>query len=127
MQNDLCSTTECVKFNMTGVLFQFHNKMYLFCPSCGNPTNFEREQIDKNGFTCGQCLQEGTLYTSVNCYICSRHRGKDSWTAIKTIEEEKEETIAICNTCYKPWLRQYEQPIPKNVIEQQKIKVESKK
>lgn len=122
MQNDLCSTTECVKFNMTGVLFQFHKKMFLFCPSCGNPTTFEREQFNKNGFTCGQCLQEGTLYTSVNCYICSRHRGKDSWTAIKTIEEEKEETIAICNTCYKPWLRQYEQPIPKNVIEQQKIK-----
>jgi len=126
MQNDLCSTTECVKFNMTGTLFQFHNKMYLFCPSCGNPTHFDREQFDKNGFTCGQCLKEGTLYTSVNCYICSRHRGKDSWTAIKTIEDQKEETIAICNTCYKPWLRQYEQPIPKNVIEQQKIKVESK-
>jgi len=123
MQNDLCASTECVQFNMTGVLLQFQNKLYLFCPSCGNPTQYNKESIDKNGITCGQCLQEGTLYTSVNCHICGIYRGKDSWTAIKTVgESSKETTIAICNGCYKPWLRQYEQPIPMVVIEQHKDK-----
>lgn len=123
MQNDLCASTECQKFNLTGCVLQFYGKLYLFCPSCGNPTTFNAEQIDEHGFTCGQCMQEGTLYTSVNCHVCGIYRGKDSWTAVKIVEEKEEETIAICNTCYKPWLRQYEQPIPKKIIEQQKQKI----
>lgn len=124
MQNELCANTECVKFNMTGCLLQFHNKLYFFCPSCGNPTYFNHDQIDKHGLTCGECLKEGTLYTTVKCYICNTFRGKDSWTTIQTEDENKNmDTLAICNTCYKPWLRQYEQPIPKNIIDQQKQKL----
>lgn len=123
MQNDLCANTECVKFNMTGCLLQFHNKLYMFCPSCGNPTTFNDKQIDKNGFTCGECLKEGTLYTTVKCYVCDTFRGKDSWTSIEVKDEnDKTDTIALCNTCYKPWLRQYEQPVPKHLIVQQKHK-----
>tara|TARA_B110001450_G_scaffold253820_1_gene278004 strand:+ start:2991 stop:5006 length:2016 start_codon:yes stop_codon:yes gene_type:complete len=125
MQNELCASTECIKFNMTGCLFQFHNKLYLFCPSCGNPTCFNHDQIDKHGLTCGECLKEGTLYTTVKCYICNTFRGKDSWTTIQTEDDDKKmDTLAICNTCYKPWLRQYEQPIPKNIIDQQKLKLD---
>lgn len=124
MQNELCANTECVKFNMTGCLFQFHNKLYLFCPSCGNPTTFNDKQIDEHGFTCGECLKEGTLYTTVKCFICNTFRGKDSWTSIPIEDDDhKQDTIAICNTCYKPWLRQYEHPIPKKIILQQKKKI----
>lgn len=128
MQNELCANTECVKFNMTGCLFQFHNKLYLFCPSCGNPTTFNDKQINEHGFTCGECLKEGTLYTTVKCFICNTFRGKDSWTSIP-IEDDyhKQDTIAICNTCYKPWLRQYEHPIPKKIILQQKKKINQQK
>jgi len=123
MQNELCANTECVKFNMTGTLLQFHNKLYMFCPSCANPTTFNESQIDHNGFTCGECLKEGTLYTTVKCFVCDTFRGKDSWTSISVEDEDHNtETIALCNTCYKPWLRQYEQPIPKQIILQQKNK-----
>ena len=123
MQNDLCANTECVKFNMTGCLFQFHGKLYLFCPSCGNPTTFNDTQIDENGFTCGQCLREGTLYTTVSCYICGTFRGKDSWTTVNTINDDKElKTLPICNGCYKPWLRQCDQPVPLKMLETQKLK-----
>lgn len=129
MQNDLCASTECLKFNMLGTILQFYGTLYLFCPSCGNPTSFKASQFDEHGFTCGQCLKEGTLYTSVNCYICSTFRGKDSWTTIRMIdEEEKEESsVAICNACYRPWLRQYEQPIPKKILEQQQLKLRKNK
>ena len=123
MQNDLCANTECIKFNMTGCVLQFYGKLYLFCPSCGNPTVFNASQIDENGFTCGQCLREGTLYTTVNCFICGTFRGKDSWTTVNAIDDGNEmKTIPICNGCYKPWLRQYEQPIPLDVLKQQKAK-----
>jgi len=128
MQNDLCAQTECLKFNMTGCLFQFYDRLYLFCPSCGNPTLFQSSQYDKNGFTCGQCLKEGTLYTNVCCFMCNTYRGKDSWTTISCVSDTgAEESLAICNGCYKPWLRQYEQPIPKNVLEQQRKKVSQRK
>ena len=123
-QNDLCANSECIKFNMTGCLFEFYGKLYMFCPSCANPTMFNARQVDEHGFTCGQCLKEGTLYTSVKCYVCDIFRGKDSWTTIQTEDEDKKlDTLAICNTCYKPWLRQYEQPISKAIIDQQKEKI----
>jgi len=124
MQNDLCANTECIKFNMTGCLFQFHNKLYLFCPSCANPTTFNEKQVNEHGFTCGECLKEGTLYTTVKCSVCHTFRGKDSWTSIEVEDDDKNtKTVAICNTCYKPWLRQYEQPIPHKIILQQQKKM----
>lgn len=128
MQNELCAKTECVKFNMLGCLFQFHDNLYLFCPSCGNPTIFHNSQYDVNGFTCGQCLKEGTLYTNVCCFLCNTYRGKDSWTTITAVRENKTvESLAICNGCYKPWLRQYEMPIPMNVLEHQREKIHNRK
>jgi len=128
MQNDLCAKTECVKFNMLGCLFQFYDTLYLFCPSCGNPTVFHSCQYDENGFTCGQCLKEGTLYTNICCYMCNTYRGKDSWTTISSISEDQTvESLAICNSCYKPWLRQYEQPIPRHLLDQQRKKMEQRK
>lgn len=128
IQNELCAQTECVKFNMLGCLFQFYGNLYLFCPSCGNPTTFQASQYDHHGFTCGECLKEGTLYTNVCCFMCNTYRGKDSWTTITSIaEDDTTESLAICNSCYKPWLRQYEQPIPRNVLEQQKKKISARK
>ena len=128
MQNDLCATTECLKFNMTGCLFQFYGQLFLFCPSCANPTIFSRDQYDKHGFTCGQCLKEGTLYTSVSCFICDTYRGKDSWTTVSAQPETgAPKSVAICNGCYKPWLRQYESTIPMGVLEAQKKKVSDRK
>ena len=127
IQNELCAQTECVEFNMLGCLLQFYGQLYLFCPSCGNPTTFNSEQYDKNGFTCGQCLKEGTLYTNVSCFICNTYRGKDSWTTISCKNEEETESLPICNSCYKPWLRQYEQPIPKHILEQQRKKIQDRK
>ena len=127
VQNNLCAQTECVQLNMTGSLLQFHGTMYLFCPSCGNPTSFNHTQYDEHGFTCGQCIQEGTLYTSVSCYICGNFRGKDSWTSVNTKHKDKEETVALCNVCYKPWLRQHEQPIPRDVLDHQRQKYQARK
>jgi len=128
MQNELCASTECLKFNMTGCLFQFYGNLYLFCPSCANPTVFNREQYDNHGFTCGQCLKEGTLYTSVSCFICDTYRGKDSWTTVSVQPETGDaHTVAICNGCNKPWLRQYEQSVPMHILEQQKRKLQARK
>jgi len=128
MQNELCATTECLKFNMTGCLLQFYGQLFLFCPSCANPTIFSRDQYDKHGFTCGQCLKEGTLYTSVSCFICDTYRGKDSWTTVSAQPATGAPTsVPICNGCYKPWLRQYETAIPMDVLEAQKKKACSKK
>lgn len=128
MQNERCASTECVKFNMTGCLFQFYNQIYLFCPSCGNPTVFHSSQYDKNGFTCGKCLEEGTLYTSVSCYICDTYRGKDSWTTISVQPESGEPySVAICNGCNKPWLRQYDEHVPFEILKRHKERQIQKK
>ena len=74
-------------------------------------------------------MKEGTLYTSVSCTICGIYRGKDTWTTVTTVmndAEQTEETVPICNGCYKPWLRQYEGAIPYTVIQQQREKKQEK-
>lgn len=119
IQNKRCANTECVQINMAGRLLQFYGSLYLFCPSCGNPTTFHHKQHDKHGFTCGQCMKEGTLYTSVSCTICGTFRGKDSWTTVQTSSEK---TVPICNGCYKPWLKDYEGTIPDHILQQQRDK-----
>ena len=127
--NERCAQTEIVQINMTGCLLQFHGALYLFCPSCGNPTTFHADQHDSHGFTCGQCMKEGTLYTSVSCTICGTYRGKDTWTTVTTVmddDQHSEETVPICNGCYKPWLRQYDGTIPYNIIQQQREKKQVK-
>lgn len=121
--NERCAHTEIVQINMTGVILQFYGGLYLFCPSCGNPTTFHPKQHDKHGFTCGQCMKEGTLYTSVSCNLCGVYRGKDTWTTVQTKNEfGNEETVAICNGCYKPWLKQYDGNIPFDIMQQQRQK-----
>jgi len=60
--------------------------------------------------------------------MCNTYRGKDSWTTVTAINEKKDEqSLAICNGCYKPWLRNYEMPIPLTVLEQQKKKMKQRK
>ena len=128
MQNDLCASTECVEFNMTGCLLQFYDHLYLFCPSCGNPTMFDHSQYDKHGLSCGECMKEGTLYTSVSCYICKARRGKDSWTSVTTVDESgQSQNLPICNSCYKPWLKQCDQPVPIKLIHEQREKKQSRR
>lgn len=123
IQNERCTNTECVQINMTGCLLQYYGTLYLFCPSCGNPTTYHRDQYNKHGFTCGQCMKDGTLYTSVSCTICGTYRGKDTWTTVQTSDEK---TVPICNGCYKPWLREYDGVIPHNILQQQRDKIKKK-
>jgi len=117
VQNQRCANTECIEINMTGCLLQFYGTLYLFCPSCGNPTTFHQEQHDEHGFTCGQCMKEGTLYTSASCTICGTYRGKNSWTTVNT---DNDETVAICTNCYKPWLKDYDDVIPADILQKQR-------
>jgi len=124
VQNIRCAETECMQINITGVILQFYDNLYLFCPSCANPTTFHADQHDRHGFTCGQCRKGGTLYTSVSCSICGIFKGKDTWSTVVCINEEKEnETIAICNSCYKPWIKNYDGNVPSAIIEQQRTKI----
>ena len=86
-------------------------------------TTFHQEQHNEHGFTCGQCMKEGTLYTSVSCTICGTYRGKDSWTTVNTTDND---TVAICNNCYKPWLKDYEGVVPTDILQQQRDKLKKK-
>ena len=124
VQNKRSAETECMQINITGVILQFYDNLYLFCPSCANPTTFHADQHDRHGFTCGQCRKGGTLYTSVSCSICGIFKGKDTWLTVVCINEEKEnETIAICNSCHKPWIKNYDGNVPSAIIEQQRTKI----
>ena len=55
--NDECSKTECLKFNMTGALFQFYGVLYFFCPLCASPTIYDPKQQGAHGLHCGQCMK----------------------------------------------------------------------
>jgi len=128
VQNKRCANTECLQINITGVILQFYEQLYLFCPSCGNPTTFNQDQHDKHGFTCGQCLKTGTLFTNVSCSICGVFKGKDSWSTVQCINEnDPDETIVICNSCNKSWIKSYDGNVPEIIIQQQRKKISNQR
>jgi len=128
VQNQRCADTECMQINLTGCLLQFYDQLYLFCPSCANPTTFNAEQHDKHGFTCSQCRKGGTLYTNVSCSICAIFKGKDTWKTIECIHENgSKETIALCNGCSKPFGDGYDNGVPYCVIETERNKIKEQR
>ena len=129
-QNQRCANTECMQVNMTGCLLQFYDQLYLFCPSCANPTTFHQDQHDKYGLTCSQCRKGGTLFTHVSCSICGIYKGKDTWRTADCIHEDgSKETIALCNGCVKHSGRHYgeEEKIPYEIIEQARNKIKNQR
>ena len=48
--NDECAQTECLKFNMTGCLFQF-TTICMFCPLCASPTPGDPSRMVSMGYT----------------------------------------------------------------------------
>jgi hypothetical protein len=128
VQNQRCADTECMQINLTGCLLQFYDQLYLFCPSCANPTTFHADQHDKHGFTCSQCRRGGTLYTNVSCSICAIFKGKDTWTTIDCIHENgSKETIPLCNGCSLPFSDCYEGGVPSVVIEAERNKIKAQR
>ena len=109
-ENKICSQTELVKINLLGRILQFYGKLYTICPSCGNPMAYSGKYFNgKNGFYCGCCLsEEGQLYTTISCSHCLAIKNNESWQPLtvrgETNEEERRQ-IYLCNSCYKPWIR----------------------
>ncbi len=116
--NDECASTECLKFNMTGTLFQFYGVLYMFCPLCASPTIFDPKQHGKHGLHCGQCMKDGQFYTHVSCLICNTLRGASKWDTVKYIDDETriEKSGVICQTCDRPWIHSEGSPYQLSVL-----------
>lgn len=120
-ENDICSKTELVKVNLLGRILQFYGKLYTICPSCGNGMAYSGKYFNgNNGFYCGCCLSdEGELFTTISCQFCCAIKNNESWQPI-TVQGENDENerrqIYLCNTCYKPWIRDSTQLLKMSTI-----------
>ena len=116
--NDECANTECLKFNMTGSLFQFYDVLYLFCPICASPTIYDPKQHGKHGLHCGQCMKDGQFYTNVSCIICDTLRGASKWDTVDYIDEtdNSQKSGVICQSCDRPWIHSEGSPYALSVL-----------
>lgn len=118
--NEECAQTECLKFNMTGCLFQFYGVLYLFCPLCASPTVYDPKQHGEHGLHCGQCMKDGQFYTRVSCIICGSLRGAAKWDTISYIDDSKEDketkSGVICQSCDRPWIHSEGSPYQLSVL-----------
>lgn len=119
--NEECSQTECLKFNMTGALFQFYGVLYLFCPLCASPTLYDPKQHGAHGLHCGQCMKDGQFYTRVSCIVCGSLRGAAKWDTISYIDDSKEgvteeKSGVICQGCDRPWIHSEGAPYMLSVL-----------
>jgi hypothetical protein len=116
--NEECAKTECLKFNMTGSLFQFFGTIYMFCPLCASPTEFNPNIHDKDGLHCGQCMKDGQFYTRIACLVCDSLRGASKWDTTAYIDDETCEVKSgvICQHCDRPWIRSEGAPYPLSVL-----------
>jgi hypothetical protein len=120
-QNDICSDTELVRVNLLGRILQFYGKLYTLCPSCGNAFTYSGKYFNgKNGFYCGCCLSEdGELYTTISCSHCMAIKNNESWQPLTVkgeVNEEERRQIYLCNSCYKPWIRDSTQLLKMSTI-----------
>lgn len=114
--NEECAKTECLKFNMTGCLFQFYGVLYMFCPLCASPTIYNPKMHGKHGLHCGQCMKDGKFYTLISCIICNTLRGASKWDTVQYVEDGEEKSGVICQSCDRPWIRAEGSPYDINVL-----------
>ena len=114
--NEACATTECLKFNMTGSLFQFYGVLYMFCPLCASPTIYNPILHGKHGLHCGQCMKGGQFYTLVSCMICNTLRGASKWDTVQYTEEGEQKSGVICQSCDRPWIHAEGSPYDIDVL-----------
>ncbi len=118
--NNECAKTECLKFNMTGSLFQFYGVIYMFCPLCASPTVFDPNAHGPAGLHCGQCMKNGEFYTNVSCLLCNSLRGVSKWDTVSYIDDsDAENTLKsgiICQTCDRPWIHAEGSPYTLSVL-----------
>ena len=121
-ENHICSQTELIKVNLLGQVMQFYGKLYTICSSCGNPMTYSGKYFNgKNGFYCGCCLSDdGELFTTISCFFCCAIKNNESWEPL-TIRGEEDESdrrqIYLCNSCYKPWIRDSTQLLKMTTIQ----------
>jgi len=120
-ENEICSKTELIKVNLLGRILQFYGKLYTICGSCGNPMTYSGKYFNgKNGFYCGCCLSdEGQLFTTISCCFCCAIKNNESWQPLTVSGEEDEcerKQIYLCNSCYKPWIRDSTQLLKMSTI-----------
>lgn len=120
LKNLMCANTELSNVNMLGVLLQFYNHVYMICPICANFMEMTSKYFTESGPYCGCCIQHGRLYTSVSCEWCHAVRGNETWTPLlvndDTDEEDRERSIYLCQSCYKPWIRNSDRRLDLSLI-----------
>ena len=117
--NERCATTECLAFNMTGMLLQFYDNLYTFCTSCAGVTIFHPDHYTSEGIVCGHCTQNGVFFTNIKCGLCGVSRGKDAWETLPILKEkglsadddDNIEIISVCKSCYQPWMQDIREPL----------------
>ena len=112
--NEMCAHTECIEFNMTGMLLQFYGSLYTFCTECAGVTVFDPRYASHEGLVCRHCTSHGTFFTNIRCAMCNIARGKDVWETIqiaKDEESEDTEVVSICKTCFCPWMQDLHVPL----------------
>lgn len=120
-RNEICSNTELVKINLLGQILQFYGKLYTICPSCANPMAYTGKYFNgAKGFYCGCCLSEqGQLFTTISCSFCQAIKNNESWLPLTVRGENSEnerKQIYLCNSCYKPWIRDSTQLLKESTI-----------
>ena len=116
LKNKVCSQTELISLNLTGVMLEFYGNLYMICPSCANYMQVTSEHFTENGMYCGCCLQNGKLYTDVFCEWCKCAKGNEAWSPITVLDDGKKRDIYLCNGCLKPWIRNAETCLPIDTI-----------
>ena len=118
--NKECAQTECLRFNMTGSLFQYFNTMFMFCPLCASPMIFDPTLHGPEGLHCGQCMKDGQFYTRVSCMLCNSLRGASKWDTVKYIDDSngkhEEKSGVICQTCDRPWIHAEGAPYTMSIL-----------
>ena len=110
-ENALCVTQSLVNVALLGNMLQFYDKLYTVCPQCANFMNFDARHHVADSFYCGCCLENGQAVMDIACERCG-----DRQQLGDPILVASGESIYLCRTHYKPWIREASAVLEKATI-----------
>ena len=108
--NHLCASVELQKISLIGNMLQFYGHQYTICPKCGNFMKYNPNHM-YDGFYCGCCMENGHLFRTIRCEWCKSRQHLEN----VQVSGEKE-SIYLCKSCHKPWIRNASSVLDVSVI-----------
>lgn len=100
-----CPDTELVRVPMLGQALKFFGKLYMICPTCATPMEYEWIKFAGGQLSCKNCPSKEMLRSDVRCVYCNMVETNDIATQYEIVDDRNDSArrsiVHLCKKCNK--------------------------